>query len=391
MSSPKKILYLENAIGWGGAAICLKLMAQHLDRAKYLPVVTTPHRDANYQSYGEVSSWHYIPDRVFDKAALLQRYPVPAKLASLLNYALNVLPYTVRLLALAKRERVDLIHLNNEPINNMAGILVARLCGIPCVSHVRGWIMWNSPMSRRLYGLVDQVITVADWIKTSVLALGMPQERVQTINDGRILSQFLAPFDRQQTRGELGIQQGELAVGIVGLLIPWKGHQVFLDAAEMLRESHPECVMLVIGDAPNSCSAYGKELVEQVRQRKLANVRFTGRRSDIPDVMRSLDVVVHASVEPDPYPNVVIEGMAAGSPVIASRLGGPPEMIEHEKTGLLVQHGDPRVLAEVIGRLLDSAELRATLGGAAKKRAFEVWSIEEHMRQIEQVYDRLLG
>lgn len=390
MSRPKRILYLENAFGWGGAAICLKLMAQHLDRSKYLPVITTPHNDANYATYGEVSTWYHIPDRRFDKNALVKKYHVPSKLASIANYAANIIPYALRLCALVKREQIDLIHLNNEPINNMAGVIAARMCGIPCVSHVRGWVMWNSPMSRRLYNSVDHVITVADWVRESVLALGMSENRVQTINDGRILDEFLRPLDLDKTRESLGVEPGQLAVGMVGLLIPWKGHQVFLDAAEILQRTHPECILLVIGDAPANYNEYGKGLLVQARERSLFNVRFVGRRGDIPDVMRALDVVVHASIEPDPYPNVVIEGMAAGKPVIASELGGPPEMINHLVNGMLLEPNNPIVLAESIGSLLDKPELRSSLGDEAKKTAFAKWSIHNHICQVEKVYDNLL-
>jgi len=390
MSHPKRILYLENAIGWGGAAICLKLMAQHLDRSRYVPVITTPHSDANYAAYGDVAAWHHIPDRRFDKSLLVEKYRVPAKVASICNYAGNILPYAVQLVSLVKRERIDLIHLNNEPINNMAGVIAAKLCGIPCVSHVRGWVMWNSPMSRKLYGWVDQVITVADWVRESVLALGMPEERVQTINDGRILDEFLRPFDVGKTRESLGIKPGQVAVGMVGLLIPWKGHQVFLDAAEILQRTHPDCALLVVGDAPANCTEYGNGLLAQARERNLANVRFVGRRNDIPDVMRALDIVVHASIEPDPYPNVVIEGMAAGRPVIASRLGGPPEMMEHQVSGMLVEPGKPQVLADAISSLIDRPELRSSLGNKAIKTAFAKWSIESHICEVQKVYDEVL-
>jgi glycosyltransferase involved in cell wall biosynthesis len=106
--------------------------------------------------------------------------------------------------------------------------------------------------------------------------------------------------------------------------------------------------------------------------------------------MRALDIVVHASIEPDPYPNVVIEGMAAGRPVIASKLGGPLEMIEHMSNGVLIEPNKPDLLADSIYSLIENSEFGLSLGNEAKKTAFSKWSIENHMEQIERVYDRLL-
>ncbi len=388
MSNLRKILYLENAIGWGGAAICLKLIAANLDKSKYHPIITAPHNDAKYSSYGEVAEWHHIPDRKIDKNELAQK--TGTSVASAADYIFNVIPYVIKLLLLAKKERLDIIHLNNDPVCNLAGVLVARLLRVPCIGHVRGPVMWDSRVTRWLYGNVDYVITVADWVKSNVINLGVPESRIKTISDGRVLEEFIKPFNASNTRESLRLKPNELSVGMVGLLIPWKGHKVFIDAAEIVGRKFPECKLIVIGEAPESCKKYELELKAAVARSGIKNLYFAGHRNDIPDVMRVLDVIVHASVEPDPYPNVVIEGMAAGKAVIASKLGGPLEMIDDYRTGMLVAPNEPASLAAKIGELLTNSELRLSLGAEARKTAFEKWSIVNHVRKLEEIYEMIL-
>lgn len=389
MKQKIKILYVENAIGWGGAAICLKLIAKYLNKERYQPIITTPHCDENYRTYAGVAQWMYIRDRIIDRDKLKEKFSNP--IGSAMDYIVNVIPYTTRMYRLAKRERIDLIHLNNEPVCNMAGIFVAKLLGIPCVSHVRGPVAWNSGTSRWLYSNVDFIVTVAEWVKRNVMELGVPEQKIRAIPDGRVLAGFQASFDQRATRQSLGLRQGQPAVGMVGLLIPWKGHRVFMEAARIVGTRYPDCKLLIVGKAPECYKKYEQELKQQAAEYGLGNLVFTGHRDDVADVMRVLDVIVHASVEPDPYPNVVIEAMAAGRAVIASKLGGPLEMVEDRKTGVLIKPNNPQLLAERICELLENEELRTKLGSAAKKNAFQRWSIEDHVRKIEEIYEMILS
>jgi glycosyltransferase involved in cell wall biosynthesis len=386
MNNKVKILYLENAIGWGGAAICLKLIVEHLDKNKYYPVITTPHNDGNYPTYQDIAQWYHIPDRKRKAKNLIRN----AKIASFLDYIFNKFPYIARLYSLAKKEGVDIIHLNNEPVCNMAGVLVAKILNIPCISHVRGPVAWNSITSRWLYRNVTCYITVAEWIKRDVMKMGVPDRMIKTIWDGRKLDEFEESFNMEDVRKSLELKDGELSVGMVGRLNPWKGHKVFIDAACIIEKRFPQCKLFIIGGSSETYREYENELKKLVCEKNIRNVVFTGQRDDIPNVMRSLDVIVHASVNPDPYPNVLLEGMAAGRPVIATNIGGPLEMIENYKTGILIQPNDPEVLADKICELLSDKNLRLSLGEHANKVAFERYDIENHVRQIEEIYERLL-
>jgi len=382
----KKILYLENGIGWGGAAICLKLIASHLNRDRFIPVIVSSHKDGEYQEYKKIAEWYWVPFRKPDRS----RGHALKRLASLSDYLLCLMPNVFRLLNLSRRIRPDIIHLNNEPVCNMAGVLVAKCLRIPCISHVRGPVECDSPLTRWLYHQVDYLLCVSKWIKEGVLQLGIAPDKVETLVDGRDLEEFKREYDIESLRRELGLKEKELAIGMVGRLNPWKGHKTFIKAVALVEQELPDCKFFVIGGSAEVFQDYERELKEYVDSLNLKRLVFTGQRPDIVKVMKSLDIIIHASEKPDPYPNVVLEAMACGRPVIASNIGGPPEMIEHGETGLLIPPANPIILAKSIKDLIQDRDLRESLGRRAKEVAFDRYDIKAHVGRLEDIYNRFL-
>jgi len=404
MNKIKKILYVDNSIGYGGSVICLKLFLANMHRDRYYPVVVTSYADQNYEELNKISEWLYIPNKIIEKETIikgvekaLEKVKIDGKkftqiMASVIDYVINIFPYVMKLLVFAKRKKVDLIHLNNEPVANIGGIIVARLLGVPCVNHVRGApLNWDTPTSRWLYKLVDHFITVGDWIKRDVKAFNIPESKISTIWDGRELSDYEIKSNQAAKRAELGLVTGQLSAGIVGRINPWKGHIVFINAAEKVLKKFPDCKFFIIGGSTDKFEDYERELKQMVASKGLeANIIFTGQRNDVPDIMNAIDAMVHTTLAPDPYPGVVIEAMLIGKPIIATNIGGPAEAIENYKTGILIPPADSSMLAEKICELLFDEELRLSFGKEAKKVAFERYSIENHVRQIEEVYAKLL-
>jgi glycosyltransferase involved in cell wall biosynthesis len=402
----RRVLYIENGQGYGGAVICLELLLQALDRNCYEPFVSTSYTDGNYQNLINTAPFTYLPYRVFNKNKLAeqlipQRNNTPKgavvrkacrQLFSAADYTINLLPYVLHLIALCRRQYIDLVHLNNEPVCNMGGLLAAKMLGLPVVCHVRGSpLSWDSPTARWLYSLVDQFITVADWVKQEVAAMGVASERITTIWDGRDLRPFEVLEDRHAIRLELGLTKDEVAVGIFSRLNPWKGHRIFIEAMEKVFRKRADCRALIVGGTTAKLQWYEKELKEIVVQRNLSDrIVFTGQRNDIPRLMKAMDIVVHASIEPDPYPGVVLEAMLMGRPIIASNQGGPAEALEDAKTGILCPSGDPEAFADRILVLADGHDWREKIGAAARKVAWERYSVENHARRIEKVYEQLL-
>ena len=177
----KKILYVENGIGYGGAIICLRHLVRHLDRNRFEPLVVTGRTSPDYQAIGNEAQWQYIPDRYFDNVSLRRRLAKQAwlnKVPSLHFISkqllargddlFNFLPFFLRLLWLAKCFRVDLIHANNEPFCNRAALLVAKVLQIPCICHIRGGDHEGSQLMQWTYSLPDHFISVSHWVSKSL-------------------------------------------------------------------------------------------------------------------------------------------------------------------------------------------------------------------------------
>ncbi|OEU63322.1 MAG: hypothetical protein BBJ57_04140 [Desulfobacterales bacterium PC51MH44] len=406
-SECKRILYLENGQGYGGAVICLELLLQALDRNRYEPIVSTSYMDSNYQNLRNIAPLTYLPHRFFDKNSLMDQlitkssvFPKDAvltkvfrQLLSIADYTINTLPYIVRLIALCRQKQIDLIHLNNEPVCNMGGLIAAKVLGLPVVCHVRASVLsWNTPTARWLYSLVDRFIAVADWVKEEVLAMGVSPDRVQTIWDGRDLAPFVVNEDRNAIRSELRLSPDEVAVAMFSRLNPWKGHKVFIEAMETVFSKRPNCRAFIVGGATAKFQPYDEELKEHVARRNLTErIMFMGQRNDVPRLMKAMDILVHASVEPDPYPGVVLEAMLMGRPVVASNEGGPAEALDDGRTGVLCRPGEAETLAKKIIELADEPKRRDELGAAAKEVAWERYALEKHAQHIERIYDHLLS
>lgn len=403
-SKPNKILYVENGIGYGGAIICLRHLVRNLDRSRFEPMVVTGRTGPQYREIADEARWQHIPDRhidvvgahrVLDAATWPDRVP---GLRLLVNQVLgrlddvgNFLPFFLRLLWSAWRFDADLIHANNEPLCNRAALLVAKVLRIPAICHVRGNLD-GSRMMQWTFRLPDHFTPVSHWVSKGIQEkFGVPEEKITVIYDGLELEKLDTQADGAKFRSSFGVPAEAFTVGLVGLLIPWKGQDIFLDAARLLQSEIPNLKMLIVGGTPDDCIPYEQHLRERVAAENLEDtVIFTGHATDMPVVYNGLDVVVSASTSPEPLGTVVIESMALGRPLIGPNHGGAAEMMEHEKTGLLFEHGHADSLARAIKKFYDQPILRKELGAAAREHALSAFAVKRHVNEIQAVYDRFL-
>jgi glycosyltransferase involved in cell wall biosynthesis len=173
-----------------------------------------------------------------------------------------------------------------------------------------------------------------------------------------------------RVRAEFRIPENAPLAAIVGRLQPWKGQDVFVRAAAAVMQRIPDVRFMVVGGATmRGDREFDTALRREVRELGIGErAVFTGERHDIPDIMAAADVVVHASVDAEPFGLVVIEAMTAGRAVIAANAGGPAEIIEQEKSGLLTEPGNDAELAAAMRRVLSDSDLRRRLGRGAVER-----------------------
>jgi glycosyltransferase involved in cell wall biosynthesis len=400
----RNVLFIENSIGVSGSLISLCTLLAHLDGERYAPHVVLS-RASQLEYFQRVLGsdiraklvlWTNSLKSVQPITSLLDftmRHPrLPLRLltspVALLDIPTVILPYVARLYRLARQADVELIHHNNGL--DVRAVVLAKLLGVPLVAYQRG-DEYQSPTVRYLSRFVDTYIANSEATRRNLLKLGVPPDRVTTLYPPVDLERFDPTADASRQRTELGLGDRDLCFGIFGSLLKWKGHDVFLKAARLVVEAVPEARAVIIGEAPDGSTGYREELLGLARDLGIAQrTVFTGFRRDVPEMLQVLDVVVHASVSPEPFGRVIAEGMAMGRPVVAAGAGGPLEIIEHGRTGLLVRPDDPEALASAIVTLLSDRVLARRLGESARVAAEARFSPEAHARSVEGIYERTL-
>lgn len=398
-----KILYVENGIGYGGAIICLRHLVRNLDRSQFEPMIVTGRTGREYEGIANEAHWRYILDRRID-IANMQKGVETARWVSLIpgfrtvlvqllaraDDLINFLPFFTALLWTAWRFKPALIHANNEPLCNRASILVGKILGIPVICHVRG-DQKGSRMMARMFQLPDYFIAVSGWVSESIGRIGVPQAKRTYIYDGIELEMLDLNADGAAWRAQHGIKPTDFAVGLVGLLIPWKGQRLFLTAMQELIKTVPELKAVIVGGTPDECMAYAQNLRELAQQPGLAgHVIFTGHVGDMATAYNGLDVVVSASTEPEPLGTMIIECLTMARPLVAPKHGGALEMVEHEKTGLLFTPGNAHDLANQVARLYHDHQLAKRLGAAARESALSTFAVKQHVAAVAATYMRVL-
>lgn len=295
--------------------------------------------------------------------------------------ALRTLPYAFRLARRLRAYAPDVVHTNSLKAALYGG-LAARLAGVPCVWHVRDRIATDylPPRAVRLVRRAAKHLPAAVIANSHATLATLPPLAHSAV--------VASPVPATEGRGAR--PAGPLRVGIVGRIAPWKGQHVFLDAfARAFAKGDERAV--VVGAPLFGEDEYAAELAQRADALGLdGRVEFTGF-SDAPEnELARLDVLVHASVVPEPFGLAVAEGLAAGIPVVAARAGGPAEMIEHDVDGLLYEPGDADALAAELLRLAGDDELRARIGATARERS-GAFAPEAIAPRVRAVYDELLA
>lgn len=251
----------------------------------------------------------------------------------------------------------DLVQTNNALPLNLEPAAAARALGLPLVAHLRGFQPLRGPHRAFLPQLTGG-IAISDVIRRHYLAAGAPAGRIVRVYDGLEIDRyaFREPTVDVPARG------GRILY--LGRLVGWKGAPVLLDALERLRATRPELECTIAGDGPARA-----DWEADVARRGLAgNVRFAGFVRDVVPLLHGADVLVHTSIAPEPLGRVTLEGMATGTPVVASAHGASPELVEPGVSGWLSTPGDGAELAERIAEALGAGNRRIEVARAARAR-----------------------
>jgi glycosyltransferase involved in cell wall biosynthesis len=290
--------------------------------------------------------------------------------------------------------RIDIVHAYSF-YGNVFAIPPARLAGAPVViASIRDLAPYLTPAQKRLQRLVCRfagcILVNADAVRNWLIAERYDPSKIVVIRNGVDVRPCGRATASERLLGELGLSQAWPVVGVVSRLSRLKGLEQFLQAAAIVTTRFPSARFLIVGDTSPDDRAYLTELTGLAGKLGLMDrVVFAGLRTDARELLAGVTVSVMPSLN-EALSNVLLESMAAGVPVVATRVGGTPEAIEDGVNGLLVPPADSAALARAIGQVLADPLLAARLGHTARRTAAARFTTEQMVRATEQLYESLL-
>ena len=379
---PIPVLYVIPHMSFGGAQTHLLDVLRLLDRRRFSPLLCCLSADREGSS-------HFLPR--------VRELDVPIIDAGVRNVPNSFIrPHTflqmARLARILKSHRVKIAH-SYLFHANWFGTLSARLARVPGVIasirnvdvHTRARDLWACRVINRLaHRVTANSQAVREHIHRNE---GCPLEKIVVIPNGIDANRIKPTEPEPSIKQALGSKPNEVLIGTFTRLVWYKGLEELLKAAALVVKSHPSARFLVVGDGP-----LRQPLEEKARVLGLnGTVRFLG---SVPDASSSLlphfDLFVLPSLK-EGMSNSLLEAMAAGKPVVATRVGGNPEVVIDGKTGFLVPPKDPEALAGAILRLLADQELARNLGEAGRSRVESEFTLEKMVARLEALYDTLLA
>jgi glycosyltransferase involved in cell wall biosynthesis len=364
-AAPLRVLHVDSERSWrGGERQILLLMRRQRERGD------EPHLAAP-------------ADAAISKRAAAEGFPLhPVPMRGIWD-----LLSALRLGGLHRSLRPEVVHWHAARAHAL-GALAARIAPVPAriLSRRVDFPVRGSLGSRLLYAdPADRIVAISGGVREALVASGVPPARIRVVQSGIDLAPFAVPCDREALRTSLGVPAGAVLVLQVAALAPHKSQTDLLRAAAILRDGGSPVRIWIAGEGRL------KDSLEREHSSLVLGdtVRFLGFREDVPDLLRAADLFCLSSYL-EGLGTSILDAMAAGLPVVATRVGGIPEAVADGETGLLVPPRDPAALAEALGRLAGDPDLRRRMGEGAARRVQD-FSADRTEERTRAVYLEALG
>ncbi len=406
MKSIPKVLFINHSVRDGGPGRSLFYILKYLDRTKVDPYVLIPKEDVFTDLVKKVG--------LGDKIIFEKRFPENLKRPwfdgnmfhsvglhqKLLSRFLNAVSVTLNLIDLfslvitspflVRKKRIDLIYCNGTQAK-VVGALIGFINRSPVIWHVR-----NIQQTRALW-LTINLLALLPVVKKIICVSGPAAEQFRFGRDKTVVIHNgidLEDFDPEKSAGVLRseylIPDGSVIVGSTGRIVPRKGYEYLIRAAQTVRDrlgkDGSRVKFAVVGDTPNFfLENHIESLKGLVKELGLEDLFvFTGYKKDVRQYLKDFDVFVIPSNYPDPFPRVVIEAMSYLLPVVGFKVGGIVEAVEDGVTGFLNEPGNIDEMKEAIIKLIRDSSLRLTMGVAGRERARKLFSAEDRSKDVEE-------
>ena len=414
---PHRILYVTR-ISKGGVAIVMDQIVRGIDKNLYTPVILfDTHQSSKIRedfTNSGIKTIDMIECRDFQYPKENQsgikndRFMVSIKshfnesiseifseMKSTWRFFFRVAPKALTFLHIIHKNKIDLVHTHSDLRRGQPEILAARIAGIPCITHRHGYSNYTH-FDKLFDRLVHTNIYISKYVAQYHISMGESRLKGKIIHNGVDLDKYNKKYDSLKVRKEFHCMPDQIMIGHIARIDWWKGHEVFIEALANVTKKNLNVKGLIIGELAElnyeRNKIYLENLNNMVKRLGLEEkVIFTGHRSDIPFILAALDIVVHASSIPEPFGLTVIEGMAAGKPVVATGAGGVLDVIENGVNGYLVPRRDPEKMAEAFVKIVSDKDKAKRMGICARKRVSEKFTLNHQISAIQELYDTIFA
>jgi glycosyltransferase involved in cell wall biosynthesis len=364
-----KVMHLITELSTGGAQVALRRLLTNCDRQRFEMQVACLYN-------GDGAAGQQIRQASIPVHDLKMKAKTDIKAFS-------------RLFHLLRREEPHILHTWMFHAN-FSGRISGRIARVPIIVSAERTMGQESWMRRGLNKatayLADRVVCVSQ--ATTIYAaqtIGIPESKLTVIPNGVDLADFDHLPDVDLARAAWNLPAQGVIIGAVGRLHAVKGFAYLLEAFARLAPDFPQATLLLVGDGPD------RSILEQqaARYHLSQRVTFMGEQTDVPSLLAAMDVLALPSLH-EGMPNVVLEAMTAGLPVVASRIGGVPEVVIHGETGWLVAAADPGALCNAIINLLNDPSRAQAMGKAGRQRVERLFNLLDTISITESLYEQLM-
>jgi glycosyltransferase involved in cell wall biosynthesis len=398
-----RVLYVDQGLAFGGSFIVAARLASKLNADEFDASIisSAPLGDMAHHADGRVKLIFLRKILTYKHRANFQSYldqylkatGSQGALRKLMIYSYSALEsianfhYFLGICYQIVSRDINIVHGNNS----YEAITAARFLKKKLVWHIHGDGCYTKGDVHNYFRFADRYVSVSNFSAVNAIKAGLPKEKIAVIhNPTGDSSPILKRGERIALKNKYGISDDATIVGIFGRLVNWKGQLEFLKAAQLLVEKGCKLHFLIVGDDGEGLGTYTKVLVDFVNLHGLEKlVSFTGYVKNTDDHYQLCDIVVHASIMPEPFGLVIIEAMINGAAIIGSNTGAAPELVKDKVNGLIADPLNTSELASAIEYLVVNPLVRQQYIETAKKFAEASLNPSVYARQMEKIYSEL--
>ncbi|AQG72505.1 glycosyltransferase family 4 protein [Lacticaseibacillus rhamnosus] len=382
----KKILYLHAGAEMYGADKILLELVEGIDKSKYKPIVILPEHGV----LAETMKQKKIDVRILPYPIVRRKY---FTLVGILRFLFAYVFFSFKLVNLVKSENIQLVHVNTTAV--WEGAFIKMFAHVKVIWHVHEIILHPQVVYKVICFLLqhfsDQVIAVSEATASNLTKNGLVDSaKVSVVHNG-IDSDLVVADSKSSVRNRLGIQSGDVIIGMVGRINAWKGQEDFLDAVIPIIQESDNVHALIIGSPYQGEEQRLVQLKDKIDvcpnsvQKRIKVIPF---QKNIAEYYAAFDVFVLPSTSPDPFPTVVLEAMANALPIVGYNHGGITEMVVDGQNGTLVSPGVTSLLSNAISDLVGDKDLRQKYGLVSEQRQNQLFDLGQFVKTFEKIYNQ---